>query len=305
MTYQLAPWNGETLAVPQLVFNQLARGEENLTRVALYILSTHSTDATEIARALRLKTVSSAQRALDFWYGAGLLEHANQNSAGPEPENALRPPHLTSAEVAAVSCTDPQVAVLMNECQKLFGGMIGQSDTNLLVSLYHSDKIPVDTLLYAAAYSVGEGHRSVRYIERVVLRWKEFGIVTGEDAERYLHLLERRRKLEQQVAEFLGCEEKKFTLTEKKAIASWFEELHYDIAMVQEACLYAEGKKSVRYINGIFKKWYSKGWRTVKDVQASQAISGVNVQPSASPVPAGEDRMSRRKKPLQFLVEED
>lgn len=304
MLYQLAKWHGENIAVPQLVFNQLERGEENLTRVALYILSTGNLDPTDISRALRLRTVSAAQRALDFWYGAGLLERAEQSTAVPEPESAVRPPRLTSAEVAAVSCHDPQVAVLVQECQKLLGSMINQNDTNLLVSLYYNDKVPVDTILYAAAYCVGEGHRSVRYIDRVVLRWKESGIVTGEEAERYLHLLEKRKKAEGEVAHVLDCEERHFTTAERKLIAAWFEELHYDIAMVQEAALYAEGKKNVRYINGIFKSWFSKGWRSVKDVQAARALEGVNIQPVAPAVPAGEDRMARRKKPLEFLVEE-
>ena len=75
--------------------------------------------------------------------------------------------------------------------------------------------------------------------------------------------------------------------------------------MVKEAARYAEGKNDVRYINGILKKWYAKGWRTPKDVQAANALTGANIQPSASALPAGPDRMSRRKKPLEFLVEEE
>ena len=76
MTYQLARLSGDSLAVPQLVLNQLQRGDENLIRTALYILSTRSTDPADIAHALRLKSTAAAQRALDFWYGAGLLERA-------------------------------------------------------------------------------------------------------------------------------------------------------------------------------------------------------------------------------------
>ena len=305
MTYQLAPWSGESISVPQVVFNQLARGEENLTRVALYILSTRSTDPVEITRVLRLKSTASAQRALDFWYGAGLLERKDQSTAGPQPEAPIRPPRLTSAEVAAISCTDPQVAVLVNECQKLLGMVINQNDTNILISLYHNDKIPVDTILYGITHALDEGHRSIRYVERILLRWKESGIVTGEDAERYLHLLEQRKKTQQQVSEVLGCPKKAFTLSERNIIASWFEEYHYDISMVQEAALYAEGKNDVRYINGILKKWYAKGWRTPKDVQAANALTGANIQPSIPVRSVDTDGIMRRKKPLEFLVEEE
>ena len=307
MLYKLAELTGETFAVPQLVLNQLQRGEENLIRVALYILTTRSTDPADIARALRLKSTTAAQRALDFWYGAGLPEHADP--AGPGPEAPIRAPRMTSAEVAAASGRDPHIAALVSECQKLFGGVISQGDTNLLVSLYCNDKIPLETLLVAAAYSAQEGHRSAKYIERVVLRWRETGIVTGADAERYLHLLEKRRENEKKVADVLGCDAGLFTSAERRLIAGWFEDFGYDISMVQEAILYAEGKNTVRYINGIFKSWYAKGWRSLRDVRAAAAISGSNVQPAApAPSPGsqtGPDRMTRRKKPLQFLVEEE
>ena len=281
MTYQLAPWNGETIAVPQLIFNQLQRGEENLTRVALYILSTHTTDATEIARALRLKSVASAQRALDFWYGAGLLEKAPHQMAGPEPEAPIPSPKLTPAEIQSILCTDPQISVLMSEAQKLWGGVINATDTNILINLYQKEEIPVDTLLYALAHAISEGYHKMFYVQKIALKWKESGILTGEDAERYLHLSEQRKKRELEVSELLYATNKKFTPSEKEMICTWFETYQYTLAMIQETLLYIDSKEkyTVRYINSIIKSWYAKGWRTVRDVQASKAITGMNVQP--------------------------
>lgn len=305
MTYQLARLSGDSLAVPQLVLNQLQRGDENLIRTALYILSTRSTDPADIARALRLKSTAAAQRALDFWYGAGLLERTPETAEPVE----VRPPRLTTAEVAAASCTDPQIAALMHECQNLFGGVVTQTDTNILVSLYCSDGIPVETILLAAAHAAAEGHRSGKYVERMVLRWREAGIVTGADAERYLHQLEIRRQREQQVAELLGRANSTFPTAERRIIAGWFEEFGYDTAMIAEAVLYAGEQNTVRYVNGILKNWYGKGWRTVRDVQAAAAVSGSNVQNTAPAAPvsvsgAGSERIARRK-PLKFMVEEE
>ena len=52
MTYHLCPQNGDSIAVPQLVFANLSRADESTIRVALYILSTGVTDPREIAHAL-------------------------------------------------------------------------------------------------------------------------------------------------------------------------------------------------------------------------------------------------------------
>ena len=74
MTYHLCPQNGDSIAVPQLVFTNLSRADESTIRVALYILSTGVTDPREIAHALGLKSVRTAENALRWWAGAGLLE---------------------------------------------------------------------------------------------------------------------------------------------------------------------------------------------------------------------------------------
>ena len=74
MYYELIPQNGDTLAVPLLVFSNLPRADENCIRVALYVLQTGCTDSAVIARELGLRSVHAAERALQWWAGAGLLK---------------------------------------------------------------------------------------------------------------------------------------------------------------------------------------------------------------------------------------
>ena len=49
MGYRLVPYNGDTVAVPQLVFTHLTQTDGNTVRAALYILQTGDTD--QIGRA--------------------------------------------------------------------------------------------------------------------------------------------------------------------------------------------------------------------------------------------------------------
>ncbi len=132
MTYRLLCQNGDSVAVPQLIFTQLARADENCVRVALYILASGSTDPRDIAHALRLKSQRAAEDALKWWAGAGLLEA--QRGSAPLP--AAPAPVLTQEEMNLAALRDPMVATLTGEAQRNLGRALGPKDAQRLVSLY-------------------------------------------------------------------------------------------------------------------------------------------------------------------------
>ena len=74
------------IPVPQLIFSKLGIAEEYNVRVALYVLATGVTDPEKICADLKLRSRISAESALSFWAGAGLLERYDENAApGAEP----------------------------------------------------------------------------------------------------------------------------------------------------------------------------------------------------------------------------
>ena len=86
MIYRLKELKGDTIPVPQLIFSKLGIAEEYNVRVALYVLATGVTDPEKICADLKLRSRISAESALSFWAGAGLLERYNENAApGAEP----------------------------------------------------------------------------------------------------------------------------------------------------------------------------------------------------------------------------
>ena len=90
MIYRLKELQGDTIAVPQLVFFKLGIAEYNV-RVALYVLATGITDPDKICADLKLRSRISAESALSFWAGAGLLERYEENAA-PGAEPSAPPP---------------------------------------------------------------------------------------------------------------------------------------------------------------------------------------------------------------------
>ena len=132
MGYRLAEQNGESVAVPRLVFAHLARADGDTIRAALYLLGGGGTDPRTMARDLGMPSIEAAKRAMQYWAGAGLL--VSERGAAPAP--AAEPARVDLASVA----NDPYVAVLCQEAQSIFGKTLSRSEMQRLVGLYLTDR---------------------------------------------------------------------------------------------------------------------------------------------------------------------
>lgn len=297
MKYSVAPNDNGEVKISKAITAQLERlpkNKEFYFRVALFVLSEGKADAAHCAERLKL-SMQETEAAFDFWHGAGLLNADD----GDEPVAVIheRPAHLTTKEVFAHSRGDKNITVLLQEAQQIFGEVIGQNEANILVSLYINDKMPVDYLLTGLAHfkAEGMGPTRMRGIEKAFLKWYELGIRNTSDIEKYLKQLEKRREYQNQVAEILHIQPV-FSYKEACKISQWFEEYGYTEPIISHAALVAGDKATVAYIGGILRKWYVKGYRTVKDVLAAE--SGQNAVTTAKPVAADDDILQRRRKAM-------
>lgn len=278
--YHVVQAGGDTVAVPQIVFARLTAPSSGETRfrVALYMLANGAADAQSVADALRIKP-EKAEKALEYWEGAGLLENRG-GEALPAPALEVMPrQRLTTREVAEVSQDDAMLGKLVDELQRIFGGVVSQADINVFVTLYVTDKMPADLILTAAIHCASRKKNSARYIEKVLLNWRREGITTCEQADAALRLQAQREKREKQIAALFNTDAAAFTLAERGRIAEWFEEFGYGKEMVQAARLVAGDKSdNVRYVAGVLRKWHGKGYRNPRDVQQAQENMNIRVQ---------------------------
>lgn len=255
MGYCLSQNTGECVQLPAVVLDRLTQATEGAVRTALYILKKGRAEPEDLCDALGL-TPAQAESALVFWLGAGLLQKENSPEAS-QPQK--RQPRLSQREIVSAAKTCPEVSVLMEECQNLFGEVLAPSDSAILASLYLSDGLPVELILTGVSHFLQEGKRNVRYIERRLLAWQRDGICTCEAAERYLLLLSRRREHEVFTAAMLELSPEAFTSAEKKQIAVWYEDFGYADEMVEQGALRCGLNRTVKYLNGILRNWHAKG----------------------------------------------
>lgn len=278
--YYLVENTGKAIAVPQVVFSKLTAPSANdeRFRVALYMLANQSSDALSVANALKIKP-EKAEKALEFWEGAGLLETKNDTtSVSVEVVDKPRQ-RLTTAEVAQAAETDSMLGKLVDELQHIFGGVVSQADINIFITLYSQDKFPADLILIAAVHCVSMKKISAKYIEKVLFSWRREGISTCEQADAYLRLLAKREEREQEVATLFQIDASTLTLSQRKHIAEWFETYAYSKEMIQAARLSAGDKgNEIRYVSGILKNWNQKGYRSPNQIQQAEGGSNLRVQ---------------------------
>ena len=265
MIYRLKEQKGDAIAVPQLVFSKLGIAEEYNVRVALYVLATGVTDPEKICADLKLRSKMSAESALAFWAGAGLLERYEENAAPGEEPSAPAP--MTWAEIAAASRTDPMISSLIDCAQAGFARPLTHSEMEKLVNLYIVEGFAPETVMLCVAYVASRGKRTMGAVSHELKVWRAEGVESGEQADAHLQLLALRAQREQYVSGLLGIAESELTLGGRKAIARWYEVYGYDDAMVEEAAVQAGAKRDLWYWNSILKTWNAKGLRTVHDVR--------------------------------------
>ena len=279
MGYKLAASNGDTLAVPQLVLTHLTQTDGDTIRAALYILQTHDTDPRTMARALALPSIEAAKRTLQYWAGAGLL--VSERGAAPAP--AAEPARVDLASVA----NDPYVAVLCQEAQSIFGKTLSRSEMQRLVGLYLNDGWQPDVILLCCAEVTRLGRRTIAAVTHLLARWREDGVETGEDAERWLQRAKQREAWCQDAAAQFGIEPRALTNWERRTIARWHEEMGIGREMIDEALLRANGKNTVRYVDGILRAWRAQGITTIDAARRQGQLEGSNIvmteRPNAQP----------------------
>ena len=268
MGYRLAAQNGDTVAVPQVVFAHLPRAEGDAVRVALYLLGGGAAEPRTIAHDLGLKSIEAAKRALQYWAGAGLLEKDSAAPAAPEP---------APAKIDLAALNDPYVAVLCQEAQAALGRALGRSEMLRLVGLYLNDGWQPDVILTCCAEAARQNRPTAAAVCRELQRWREAGVETGEDAERYLKQEALRAQRWAQTAALFGAGADKLTRWERTAITRWYEEWGFDDAMIEEALLRAEAHRTVRYVDGILRAWRAQGLLTVGAVRGKGQLAGSNI----------------------------
>lgn len=103
------------------------------------------------------------------------------------------------------------------------------------------------------------------YMATVAQSWYAVGIRDYNQAETYINESQEKQHLYYAVYKYLGLKGNPST-PHKKLMDKWLDKYHYDMPMIT-AAMERSMKTDLRYIDGILKRWFEAGHKTLADTQ--------------------------------------
>ena len=118
------------------------------------------------------------------------------------------------------------------------------------------------------------GKTSINYISKVILAWTKEGLKTSEDVSAYLERVSERQGIYRRILASIGLK-RNITEAERKMVDSWFDEMHYSLERILEACEKASFTQSpnLRYINKILENWKHEADELGRDVNQRVTVT--------------------------------
>lgn len=245
----------------------------------------------EIAAKLNVLE-SDVLRAWAYWKDKGFLRETAAAPAEKKPLPVAPRPDYAPAELAEYM-KHQDVRRLFESAAKKLGKFLSQQDMSMLFSFHDWLGLPLDVIDLLLSYCVSNGHRGMRYIEKVAVGWAEEGIDTAEKAAEYIEL---RKTGFRAVMRAFGQGSRLPVPAEESYMKKWLKEYGLPLELVQEACertVLQTGKPSFPYADSILRKWRDAGAKTAADIAAlDEAFAAKKAADTQKP--AGE---TPRKKP--------
>lgn len=201
------------------------------------------------------------------------------NSPLPQPEQPVSSPKsvkspsksdkrtYTADEMAAFK-EKQEVVEFLYLAEKYVGKTLSGADVNSLLYIYDVLGFEPELIEYLIEYCVTNGHKSLRYMEKVAISWADEGISTAEAARANTDLFS---KSCYPVLKAFGLNGRNPGEGEKALIIKWTNSYGFTMDIILDACnrtINTIHQPSFEYADSILTKWKEKGIKTLTDVQA-------------------------------------
>jgi len=288
----------ETVTLTGQTIDKLIRaGDGDAALLYLYILKTrgHSTDS-EAAIALNKGKgwVASAMAVLSR-LGLALLVDDTKAGTGPEvvaSDAPLEEPRqYTQDEVLSVIAAGSDFTIVIDETQRRLGKKLSPDEMLRLYGIYDYLRLPPEVILLLITHCIkesrttGDGRApSVRYIEKAAYKWEREGVFSIEKAEEYLKGLEATKSARGEIKRALQIGTREFSATEKHYVDGWIK-MGFEpeaIAIAYDKTVIATGGPKIQYLDGILKRWHSKGVHTARQIVDMDGVRSKKNTPSGA-----------------------
>lgn len=237
-------------------------------------------------------TESDIVRALKFWANEGLIhleivnEHimsitlidptaaeiaTQETAAGLEGEqifhiNLSEKPQYTMDELSTFM-SNTQYRDLSYITGRYLGKQLNQNDLMTLISFHDWLGLSMEVIEWLIEYCASNGHRNMRYIEKVAIEWADKEIDTIEKAKAYTDTYNKNYYA---IKKALGFSNRNPVAYEIKLMDKWLSDFGFDPVIILEACertMKQAPNGSFKYTDKILIQWHEKNVHTLSDIE--------------------------------------
>lgn len=219
--------------------------------------------------------------ALQFWRGAEVLTISSgdikpvshSSSSGEKTKQALQKndiPTYSGEEIDKLFCDNPDIKLLIDECQNIAGKIFNPHEINKIISLYDYLGLSCEYILSVYNYCKRKNKTTVHYIEKTAFNLYNEGVDTDEKLQEYLKNKETFESLAGNIRRIFGLGSRAFTKKEEALIQKWTDTYSFSLEMIEyayELTVDSIGKASLSYAGKIMENWFLNGIKTVDEAK--------------------------------------
>ncbi len=154
---------------------------------------------------------------------------------------------------------DKEIQTMFAEIEKLLGRVINSSEMRSIISWINDYHATPEIVVYGFNYCLQKKKNNIKYIGTVVCSWAADGYRTLEALEEHLSELDKQQHNYRRVFQALGFS-RNATEEERRIMDRWFDDMHFSLEEVLEACSKTAGISSpnINYVNKVLANWYEE-----------------------------------------------
>ena len=233
--------------------------------------------------------------ALQFWRGAGVISADNGKAvptAVPAATHQAAPiettlddksdtkvlqkfdvPTYSGEEIARLFEANPELILLVDECNKIAGKILNPFECNKIVALYDYLHLSAEFILSVFSYCAKKNKTTIHYLEKTVFNLYNEGVDTDEKLREYLKQKEEFDSLAGHIRRLFGMGQRALTKAEKESITKWKDVYKVSADMLDyayELTANSASKPSIAYMSRILDRWNASGITTLQQAKDSE-----------------------------------
>ena len=191
---------------------------------------------------------------------------------------------FSTSELASLTSNE-EIKELLYISQTYLGKTFSSTETNTILYFYDGLGFPIDLIEYLIEYCVSNGHKAMKYIEKVALNWAKENITTVDMAKAKMASMKGNIY---PIMKAFGLSGRNLAQAEQEFVIKWTDEYGFPLDLILDACnrtINTIHQPSFQYADSILQRWRKNGVKTLADVKTLDAIHETKAKETATSKP--------------------